>query len=612
MAIITPDSDEFKNVMANLSKKDNLSKDTTVTSLDKINQTLNKILEAIKGGSNVTPKNRPKSNDDDEEMTGLDKLKFIFGGVKSLGKGVKESVKSTFFTKPDAAPVMSSAEALEAKDTLNQPKQVEVDQLKVAEETKDTQKEILKELKKLNETTEDKSSGGGGSSSLPDLPGKLGKAGKASTIGKAAGAGSKLGMGAMGGVAAGAAAVGLIGGLTYLGFRKDSQIAETKDEAAVKKAEMDQKLSSGAASIEEAAGSGLSKEDEMFQSTFLSPKKTSTEASQTTPASTPSAPITSAASTPSAAPATTKVGGAISASASKPSPSKKSSVQQEMEGDDNLEKLEMAQAELQGLQEDYRDEKRKVTQELLRSGKYPEGFSDFKGKPNYPEELKAVDQKYEPLINAQKKEIEKLSKAPGVKEAKARGDSFDKEMDGETSDVKNKDTLSKASPKETFSKTTTSTDTTTTGGGSTTTKRVRSADAEAAQKEMTALEGKHEEEKQQVVSKLKAEGKVGKVVKFSDYENVPELKELTTKQEQERASISARIDAGTTTEVSRTSGENVSLRDEITTTRGTPTPIVSNNVTNTSTNNYVPIKTDPRPNSRGSALDNYVGRITSY
>lgn len=606
MAIITPDSDEFKNVMANLGSKNNLPKDTTTPALEKINSTLIKILETIKGGSGVTSKSGFKSKDDNEEMSGLDKLKFIFGGMKSLGKGVKESVRSTFFNKPEAAPVMSSAEALEAKDALNQPKQVEVDQLKVAEETKDTQKEILKELKKLNDTTEDKSSGNGGLPSLPDLPGKLGKGGKASTVGKAAGAGSKLGMGAMGGVAAGAAAVGLVGGLTYLGFRKDSQIAETKDEAAVKKAEMDQRLASGAASIEEATGSGLSKEDELFQSTFLTPKKTSSTSSESTPP-TAVGGATITPSTPPSAPSATKVGGAVAATASKSSSPKKSSVQQEMEGDDNLEKLEMAKAELQGLQEDYRDEKRKVSQELLKSGKYPEGFSDFKGKPNYPEELKAVDQKYEPLIQAQKKEIEKLSKAPGIKEAKAREDSFDKEIDGET-----KDTLSKASPKETFSKTTTSTDTTTTGGGSTTTKRVRSADAEAAQKEMTALEGKHEEEKQQVVSKLKAEGKVGKVVKFSDYENVPELKELTAKQEQERANISARIDAGTTTEVSRTSGENVSLRDEITTTRGTPTPIVSNNVTNTSTNNYVPIKADPRPNSRGSALDNYVGRITSY
>ena len=606
MAIITPDSDEFKNVMANLGSKNNLPKDTTTPALEKINSTLIKILETIKGGSGVTSKSGFKSKDDNEEMSGLDKLKFIFGGMKSLGKGVKESVRSTFFNKPEAAPVMTSAEALEAKDALNQPKQVEVDQLKVAEETKDTQKEILKELKKLNDTTEDKSSGNGGLPSLPDLPGKLGKGGKASTVGKAAGAGSKLGMGAMGGVAAGAAAVGLVGGLTYLGFRKDSQIAETKDEAAVKKAEMDQRLASGAASIEEATGSGLSKEDELFQSTFLTPKKISSTSSESTPP-TAVGGATITPSTPPSAPSATKVGGAVAATASKSSSPKKSSVQQEMEGDDNLEKLEMAKAELQGLQEDYRDEKRKVSQELLKSGKYPEGFSDFKGKPNYPEELKAVDQKYEPLIQAQKKEIEKLSKAPGIKEAKAREDSFDKEIDGET-----KDTLSKASPKETFSKTTTSTDTTTTGGGSTTTKRVRSADAEAAQKEMTALEGKHEEEKQQVVSKLKAEGKVGKVVKFSDYENVPELKELTAKQEQERASISARIDAGTTTEVSRTSGENVSLRDEITTTRGTPTPIVSNNVTNTSTNNYVPIKADPRPNSRGSALDNYVGRITSY
>lgn len=593
MAIITPDSDEFRSAMADLTKKDNNpSKDTVTPTLEKINGNLVKILETIKKGEGIRPKG---TKDEEEEKSIKDELKSLFVGIKTFGKGIKESVKSTYNTKPDAAPIMSSAEALEAKDTLAQPKQVEVDQLKVAEETKDTQKEILTELKKLNQTTEEKGSGSSGGSvdvnlGTPGAEGKpKGKLGKAmSVLGKAAKFAGPL-------AAAGVAA--------YEGVSGWQQAGENFDLKEGEKATLGQKASSALGGIASGMTFGLidsKKASKGIHSFFGGNKKEgeSTQSSAETPTPT---------STPSAAPSATKVGGAVAATASKSSSPKKSSVQQEMEGDDNLEKLEMAKAELQGLQEDYRDEKRKVSQELLKSGKYPEGFSDFKGKPNYPEELKAVDQKYEPLIQAQKKEIEKLSKAPGIKEAKAREDSFDKEIDGET-----KDTLSKASPKETFSKTTTSTDTTTTGGGSTTTKRVRSADAEAAQKEMTALEGKHEEEKQQVVSKLKAEGKVGKVVKFSDYENVPELKELTAKQEQERASISARIDAGTTTEVSRTSGENVSLRDEITTTRGTPTPIVSNNVTNTSTNNYVPIKADPRPNSRGSALDNYVGRVSTY
>lgn len=589
MAIITSDSDKFKNVMANLGSKNNLPKDTTTPALEKINSTLIKILETIKGGSGVTSKSGFKSKDDNEEMSGLDKLKFIFGGMKSLGKGVKESVRSTFFNKPEAAPVMTSAEALEAKDALNQPKQVEVDQLKVAEETKDTQKEILKELKKLNDTTEDKSSGDGGLPSLPDLPGKLGKGSKASTVGKAAGAGSKLGIGAMGGVAAGAAAVGLIGGLTYLGFRKDSQIAETKDEAAVKKAEMDQRLASGAASIEEATGSGLSKEDELFQSTFLTPKKSSSASSESTP-QTVVGGTTVTSSTPALAPSSTKVGGAVAATVGKSPLESKPLAKEVVQGDANLEEYQMAKAELQGLQKEYSDAKFEVQKEFGNK-------KETRGSPEHIAAKKAVDEKYLPLIEAQKKEVEKLSKAPGVKEAAAR----EKEENKSFFEGPENSTVSK---------------------------RVQSADAAAAQKEMTGLEGKHEKEREQTVAKLQKEGKI-KEHTIDDYENVPELKALTAKQEKERADLQARIDSGTSsetstrskvsppapslsTEVTQTSVENQALRDEITTSKGISTPIVSNNVTNTSTNNYVPIKADPRPNSRGSALDNYVGRITSY
>lgn len=75
---------------------------------------------------------------------------------------------------------------------------------------------------------------------------------------------AKLGAGGLGGLAAMGGAAALIGGLAYLGFRKDSQIAETKDEAIVKKAELDEKLQNSGATIEESAGSGLSKEDKIF------------------------------------------------------------------------------------------------------------------------------------------------------------------------------------------------------------------------------------------------------------------------------------------------------------------------------------------------------------
>lgn len=96
-----------------------------------------------------------------------------------------------------------------------------------------------------------------------------------------------VGGGAAAGIAGGAAAVGLIGGMAYLGFQKESQIAETKEEAEVKKAGLDESLAGSAATIEEAAGSGLSKEDEMFKKEpfwkrLFKPKDTS---AQVTPVS---------------------------------------------------------------------------------------------------------------------------------------------------------------------------------------------------------------------------------------------------------------------------------------------------------------------------------------
>jgi hypothetical protein len=42
------------------------------------------------------------------------------------------------------------------------------------------------------------------------------------------------------------------------------------------------------------------------------------------------------------------------------------------------------------------------------------------------------------------------------------------------------------------------------------------------------------------------------------------------------------------------------------------TPIIMNNSSNNTKNNFMPMKTDPRPSSRGSALDKYLERTSSY
>jgi hypothetical protein len=58
--------------------------------------------------------------------------------------------------------------------------------------------------------------------------------------------------------------------------------------------------------------------------------------------------------------------------------------------------------------------------------------------------------------------------------------------------------------------------------------------------------------------------------------------------------------------------ENAALRDEMTAQGGTSQPVVMNNVSNNSTNTYIPIKADPRPTHQGSALEGYLAKTAVY
>ena len=82
------------------------------------------------------------------------------------------------------------------------------------------------------------------------------------------------------------------------------------------------------------------------------------------------------------------------------------------------------------------------------------------------------------------------------------------------------------------------------------------------------------------------------------------LAKLSSVEAGGRKSVAAELRTGT--------DENIMLRDEMSAGKGMSQPIVSNNVSNTSTNNYIPMKADPRPTHRGSALENYNNRITAY
>lgn len=63
--------------------------------------------------------------------------------------------------------------------------------------------------------------------------------------------------------------------------------------------------------------------------------------------------------------------------------------------------------------------------------------------------------------------------------------------------------------------------------------------------------------------------------------------------------------------IDSTSKENLAMKDEMSTSKSSQ-PIVSNNVQTSNNTNYVPIKADPRPLHRGSALDRYNDRVAAY
>jgi hypothetical protein len=82
------------------------------------------------------------------------------------------------------------------------------------------------------------------------------------------------------------------------------------------------------------------------------------------------------------------------------------------------------------------------------------------------------------------------------------------------------------------------------------------------------------------------------------------------------AKVSASRKAGgetkTSTELRGGSEENAAMKDEMAAGKNQSTPIVMNNVSNNNQTTYVPIKGEPRPGSRGSALDNYTNRVATY
>jgi hypothetical protein len=267
-----------------------------------------------------------------------------------------------------------------------------------------------------------------------------------------------------------------------------------------------------------------------------SPDKPSTPGTPAAPSAPPPKPAAPAA--PPVPPKPTPVPAAAEKPASAPS--------KVAQADANLDSLEMSEGDLQQLFMDLKREKGRVSQELVM--KYPDGFVDDPSSPEYPPELKAVDDKYKPLIDAKKKEIQKLKGAPGVKEAMKRRDKDDDDWDEveKAATKPSKTSASKFTTKETVE---------ISGGGSTTTSLAKSPDAKAAEKELMNLDDKQAAERKKLIDKLKAEGKIkGRVATSKDYAANPELAALKEKQDQERAALINKIDSGTSVKTTTTGG----------------------------------------------------------
>jgi hypothetical protein len=141
-------------------------------------------------------------------------------------------------------------------------------------------------------------------------------------------------------------------------------------------------------------------------------------------------------------------------------------------------------------------------------------------------------------------------------------------------------------------------------------------DASSAQQSIVDLDEKYAKKAAPIVEKLRAEGKIEGVVTDEDYQQIPELQAIKKEKDAEKLSLEAKIKPGlvssVSSEVVKTSTENADMSREIGGRGGTNNNIVSNNISSNNTTKFVPMKSSPRAENTGSALDRYTSRITTY
>jgi hypothetical protein len=141
-------------------------------------------------------------------------------------------------------------------------------------------------------------------------------------------------------------------------------------------------------------------------------------------------------------------------------------------------------------------------------------------------------------------------------------------------------------------------------------------DASSAQQSLVNLDEKYAKKAAPIVEKLRAEGKIDGVVTDEDYQQIPELQAIKKEKDAEKLSLEAKIKPGlvssVSSEVVKTSTENADMSREIGGRGGANNTVVSNNVSSNNTTKFVPMKSSPRAENTGSALDRYTSRITTY
>ena len=620
--------------------------------LDTANRSLSKIADAIQGNAlerAVEAKNKKEDKEEDKEENKEEVDNFdssLMGRLRSfMTDGASDRLASLQVQKPATEVVKkeredkisSPREVNPEADNINTSSEIQADaakkDLELSKEMLDTTKEELTLLKEIKDALAPKTPAELGDSNtqglgaaagaaiapevssspgvnidlpVPGLPDK--KDGKPGKPGKETGkAGKAVAKGVGKSLLKKIPVIGAVAGLAYGASRAMS------GDFAGAGMEVASGLAGTIPGVGTAASVGIdaalaAKDAGMFD-------KEQTPAPTTTPATAPvaTAPVKATAQV---ATASTSLGGAIAATAA-PAATKPSKGTSSFKGSENLEKLQIAEGELQGLYSDLRDEKGKLLEKFVNDRKrFPGGVPSDPSDHDYPKELKAIDDKYQKQIDAKKKEVSELGKAPGISEAKKAVKDFDDDIDKGFSDEAPAKSVSKVTggkvKSSEFAITSTQSVETVTGG-ETTTKRVLTDDAKKAEAELTGMSGKHTAERKQAVDKLKSEGKItGRFATDEDYQQIPELKDLKAKQDAERGVIAKRIDKGTSTDVSKVSIDNATMRDEMSASRSDSSTVVSNNISSNNTTKFVPMKSSPRAENTGSALDRYTSRITTY